>query len=213
VVAVELYELGCLEFNAGEIARAVTLLEDSLEMARDQGLKFETAWALADLGIIARYQEDYPKALSFFQEALAIFQGIGFERGQHYVLVNEGFVSYHQGDEARAQELFKESLVLSLDKGRGPLNSAMTLIGLSCLSTMDGKPERAARLLGAAEAWIESKSIPFAGLRAEYAEYERILAQVRAQLDESTFNRLYQEGREMVAEGLDRVLAYALQNI
>ena len=55
--------------------------------------------------------------------------------------------------------------------------------------------------------------VPYADNRADYADYERALSLVRAQLDESTFTRLWQEGREMAAGGLDQVLAYARQEV
>ena len=143
------------------------------------------------------------------EDQLEIFQEIGDERSQYYVLLNEGFVWFRQGDRDRALKLLKESLVLSWGKRRGTLERTMALIGLLGISTADGKPEEAARLLGIAEAWIEAKSIRFKGLRAEYAEYQRIFAQLRALLDESTFRRLSQEGREIATQGLDRILAYA----
>ncbi len=61
-----------------------------------------------------------------------------------------------------------------------------------------GEPERAARLLGAAEttlsrigAYIETTDRP---------EFERINREVRALLDEATFQAAWAEGRKMTLE-------------
>jgi predicted neutral ceramidase superfamily lipid hydrolase len=69
-----------------------------------------------------------------------------------------------------------------------------------------GQPKRAAWLFGAAEALRETSgaSIP----PVDRADYDRILAAVRAQLDEQTFAAAWAEGRAMT---LEQAIAYALE--
>ena len=65
---------------------------------------------------------------------------------------------------------------------------------------------RAARLLGAVEAFCASSGSPL----HSYArlKYDRVVAAVRAQLDEAAFEAAWAEGRAM---SLEQAVAYALE--
>jgi hypothetical protein len=68
-------------------------------------------------------------------------------------------------------------------------------------------PERAARLLGVAEALREALGTPMEPVLR--AEYEREVAATRAALGEATFQTLFAEGRAMT---LEQGVLYALQD-
>jgi len=64
-----------------------------------------------------------------------------------------------------------------------------------------GQPERTAKLLGAAEVLAMNTGIPF-------QPEENIMAEIRTQLSESTFESLQSEGRAMP---LEQAIALALE--
>ena len=64
-----------------------------------------------------------------------------------------------------------------------------------------GQPERAAKLIGTAEVLAMNTGIPF-------QPEENIMAEIRTQLSESTFESLRSEGRAMP---LDQAIALALE--
>ena len=212
-----LSEGGWLEFYDGETVLAIKRQEECLELCRDMGMLGLYSWTLISLGKMASYQEDYTNAHAYFQESLPFLQQTGEKVGQLYVLVSEGLNTLRQGDARGALELFQQSRRSFRERQEhlfNPLILAATLIGLAGLSIIDGNSERGAKLLGTAAALIEAtmSKAPFPEFYVDYLEYERILAQVRKQMDESTFERLLQEGRAMAAAELDQILAQAFEN-
>jgi len=67
--------------------------------------------------------------------------------------------------------------------------------------------QRAARLLGAAEALREATGTPMTPV--ETTEYELTLPTVRSRLGEATFNAAWAEGRALIIE---QAIALALRN-
>ena len=68
-----------------------------------------------------------------------------------------------------------------------------------------GQTERAARLLGTAEALREAIGAPLPS--AHRADYERLVVTVRARLGEGTFEQAWSQGRVMP---LEQAIEYAL---
>jgi non-specific serine/threonine protein kinase len=120
------------------------------------------------------------------------------------LLHNLGYLALRRGHTRRALRLFRESLMLFLDQGdqRGITDSLDGLAGV--LAAMK-QPERAARLLGAAEALREE--IGASRWPANEADHERTLADVRAGLDEASLAAAWTAGRAL---SLQRVAAEAL---
>ena len=108
-----------------------------------------------------------------------------------------GEVVLAQGDAARASALFAESLTLCVDS-RDKVDIPMALVGLAGVARSQGQLERAARLLGAAEA-LSDTSGSYRGLAGSLI-MERTTAAVRAQLDEATFAGMWAEGQKMTLE-------------
>jgi hypothetical protein len=77
---------------------------------------------------------------------------------------------------------------------------------LADLSTSQGRPQEAARLLGAAEALLKASGSTW--WPADRVEYERNLATLRAALSEAAFAAAWAEGQAMT---LERAIAYALE--
>jgi hypothetical protein len=74
------------------------------------------------------------------------------------------------------------------------------------LAKIQEQPERAAKLFGAAEAIREIINIPMNGM--EQIEYDREVAELRAGMNETEFNKMWAEGRSM---SLEQAVEFAIQ--
>jgi hypothetical protein len=78
---------------------------------------------------------------------------------------------------------------------------AHELESFAFLAQAHNQPARAARLLGAAEAIQERIGTTAFGVLRLEIEYERTVAWLHAQLDETTFNTYWSEGCAMIWTG------------
>lgn len=203
-IATTLRAAGKLAHYMGERDRAVVLLEEGLQLGQEQGDKEIIASVLCELGDVVRWQRNYSDAAVFYGESMARFRELGHPEGIAASLHNLGSLALNLGDDERARELYEDSLQRFRTLGH-TWSMADCLIGLAGLAGK-GNPERAARLLGAAEAFraITQDGIP---TPANRADYEQIVASIRTQLDEMAWERLWAEGRAMQQE---LAIAYAL---
>jgi predicted ATPase/DNA-binding SARP family transcriptional activator len=202
-----LRRLGWLLMDQGDYERATALLEEALTLARAAKEKNATAWALLLLGNVVWFQRRDPsRAMPLYQESLALSRQIRekFHLGQ--VLFALGEVARSQGDYGRAQSYYGETLALVREAGENWPHIAPGLIGFGELCLAQGMPERAARLLGAADL---NRLHGFLSFRfySKRADVEHDVAAARAQLGEEAFAAAWAEGQAMT---LDLAIAYAL---
>lgn len=125
-------------------------------------------------------------------------------------LHNMAYAELGQGNIERARELLMESVEAQHDaENRGAI--AETLAGFGALAAYEGHAEQAMRLYGAARAMWESNRLVI--WPAERVEYERYTARARAQLDEATTKRTWDEGYATSIRSLEQALDYALQRV
>ena len=120
-------------------------------------------------------------------------------------LDNLGHIARRQGDVAGARELYVESLSISREIGAKPA-IAIALAGLGAVACSAQQPVMGVRLLGAAEALLESMGAVEDPV--DLAEYEQGLAAAGAELDEEAFAAAWAEGQTM---SLEEAINFALQ--
>jgi hypothetical protein len=163
---------------------------------------------LGCLGGVAYVQGNYQRAGIYYEERLEIVRAFGEKTRIAKSLTGLGYISLHHGRWREAQTRFAESLTLLGESG-DPRKIAPCLAGEAWLAEVKGRPVRASRLLGAAEALLRASEMH---LPAELqADYDRIIADARAHLDEAAFHAAWSEGQAMVAEDWKRAVAYALE--
>ena len=210
-IATRLRSLGNVTLELKDYERAAALYDESLALARELDNKEGVARLLNSLGEMARLQNDYERADALYNEGLALRRELGTRFGAAMMLHNLGYVALHRGDGRQAAAFFEESMTLyrELNARKG---IAECLAGLAGVARAEAQPERAARLFGAAEVLQEATGTHL--IAADKAEYDRNVALVRAQLDETTFAEAWAEGREMAADASaddwEQVIAYAL---
>ena len=197
--------LGQLAYGAGDYESARTLLEQSLSLFRNLVDKRGLLTTLNALGKLARLQDDYVRAAALYTESLQLAREIVDWRRQVVMLENLGYVALHECDYVRARALFEEGLALYRQCERA-YDLSGYVAGFAGIIGANGKSLQAAQLLGAVEASYQALGTVMAP--ADRKEYDHILAAVRAQLDEATFNAAWEEGRKMT---LEQAIEYALK--
>jgi predicted ATPase/DNA-binding XRE family transcriptional regulator len=196
-----LRELGAVAFYRGDYERAVRLNEQALAITREFGSRFGSALTICTLADAVRAQGDLQRARTLLEESLA-----SLRRQEHPLrLVNAlantlarlGSIACETGEDARASELYKESLEL-VRRFVFWFEAVACLEGLARVATMQGQPERAARLLGASAALREEMGTPLSPIAR--ADHDHAVKAARAALGEDGFADAWAEGNAMSFE-------------
>jgi predicted ATPase/DNA-binding XRE family transcriptional regulator len=179
-------------------AQARALLEEEQQVLARLKDKFSDAWALNHLGHVALLQGDYGQAVRYYADSLALFQAIEAGPGPIGEATQAlGDAALAQGDVARATTLLTQALSSFRDPP-DKLGAVWCLPGLAGAIAADGRPERAVRLWGAAEALRTA-----IGARPAFAVrvvHQRLMAAAREQLGEECFAAAWAEGQAMTME-------------
>ena len=193
-IAQILISLGLRSSNLSEISLETS--EELLALSRQIGDKSEIAHGLNVLGEIHRLQGDYAAAKQVNEEALPITREIGHRLREAMIISDLGWVAFNLDDFEQARSRFLEFHKLAVETG----DDYMIAAGLACGGVLGalGEPERATRLLAAGDtqlAAIGSRWQP-----TDQIEVDKLIALVRDQLDDETFDRLWTEGASMSLE-------------
>jgi predicted ATPase len=185
---------GILAAELGDFAQSRSRQAESLAILRAIRAPWGIAQALNALGDLARSQDDDSRAAAFYRESLATCREHEIEPIVPSLLHNLGLLALRSGDVAEAEQLYQKSLA-SFDNLQDSRGVAECLAGLAGVATARQESRRAARLFGAGEALLaEVNATIWPGNRADY---ERNLAALRAQLDETTLAEAWAAGRAL----------------
>lgn len=202
-----LRRLACRDIEQGDYSHACSLLDEALVSAREAGDRNATAWALLLLGVAAwRQNRDARQTAALLEESLSAFYEIRNVAEACAPMIMLARVEQVMGNTMRSQALYSRTLNLLQELRLNTYGIKMLCIllaGVGSLARVQGKLERAARLLGAAEEGIPG----FFGFFPR-AEFDHLASAVRAQFGESAFAAAWAEGKVMTRE---QVVAYALQ--
>jgi tetratricopeptide (TPR) repeat protein len=196
-IARSLNNLALVSMDQGHFTQAAELLEESLALRKLLEDHSGIAAALSNLGLVEMYRSDFGRAVQLFEESLAIRRQSGDRVGCAIALCNMGEAARRQSDFKRARTFFVEA-IRSLEDLDDPDLLLGSLGGLATIAAIQEQPLYAARLFGAEEALRESLGMPLPPVDQE--EYARYVSGVRDLLDESTFQRVWAEGRSMTIE-------------
>lgn len=202
-IAETLQRLGDQARLQADYERAARLGQESLELWRKLDNKGGIAETFNLLGTVAQLQGIHSQATAHYTESLALLRTMGSKRIIASVLHNLGKVAQLDHHDARAAALYQESLALNHEIGYTP-GIADCFVGLATLAVVDGFAARAAQLLGAVEPHLDTIRgyMPL----TDRANYEQMLATVRAQLGEAAFSVAFAQGRQ---RKLDQAIAFA----
>ncbi len=192
-----LFSLSQVALSEGDLNQAQLLTEQSMALRRELGDKSDLASASSQLGELARIQRDYAQAERHYLAGLALAREAQNESFTLIILQNLGSVAVQKGEYAKASEFLRESITGSRKTNFRWL-SAHCLAAMGTMAVRGGQAEHAARLLGAAEALLDTIGGKLDV--TDRAEYEAGLAAIRSQLDTATFERAWAEGRALTPE-------------
>jgi hypothetical protein len=180
----------------GEYLAAEQLVDESLQLCQSSGDDWGLAWSLYDLAFLKLAQDDQALAQPLLEEALVRLRQQGNTFATFRALLALGYVMVEQSEIARAESLYCESLAIS----QATLflqYVADGLEGLGKIAVILGRPGRAARLWGAAEALREATG----DLRWHIYQrsYDRALATARTQLTDEEWALAWAAGRALTA--------------
>ncbi|GIV96246.1 MAG: hypothetical protein KatS3mg057_0903 [Herpetosiphonaceae bacterium] len=224
-IALSLLYLGIVMRYKNEFEQAMAFEKESLETYRKLDDQPSCAWVLNQLAALALHTRDIALASRYCEESLAIQATLPVidKRTRGFSLIVRGLVAFYtgylihteQGDKDKAQpfyeqavECHKESLYNHRDVGNKD-GIAWNFMTLAWVGAMRMQATIAAHLLGAAEALCEQMSHPFSP--AVQAQNKVFTEKARATMTVDAWDRLWHEGRAMIAD-LDEVILYALSS-
>lgn len=143
--------LADIAYRAGDMAAARAHDEEALSIYRELGYRRGIAISLSNLASLACTAGDYARTRNLSEEALSTFKDMGAQRGVSNCLAYIGSAALGLGDVAEAARCYSESLRVRVETG-DRRQIADSLEDLAHAAITAGSPERAAILLGAAEA-------------------------------------------------------------
>jgi predicted ATPase/DNA-binding SARP family transcriptional activator len=181
------------------VAEAEALMSGALDGHARAYLSIITAAAMLGQG-------DLELAVARLEESLALCRELGDRRNTSMSLFILGMVELNLGNHDRGATLLEEGLRISRELG-DRLGVTYSALGFGKLSALRGRPVRAARLWGAAEALREQMGMSLSKFDLAASGYEQDLAAVRSTLDEASFDAVWAEGR---ATSFEQAVEYAL---
>jgi non-specific serine/threonine protein kinase len=195
-------QLGYLAFMQGDINGARTMYEQVIEI-----LGHAHEWLVANahggLTQIALAQGDLTLARRLAEQSLVVYQKLGDERQTAFVWIRLGRIDIDEGRLDAALARLHDGLTLSRELD-DPSGMIAGVVGFGMLALAQRQPERALRLLGAAEANAERTDIIF--LR-QWSLMQRSTQSARSLLAERDADKAYLAGRNLT---LDQAIDEAL---
>jgi predicted ATPase/tetratricopeptide (TPR) repeat protein/DNA-binding XRE family transcriptional regulator len=196
-----LRELGAVAYRRGDYDQAVRLTEQALEISHKFGSAFGSGLAVCTLSDVLRARGEVERAKLLLEESADSLRRTQYPlrvaNALAITLSRLGSIEAHVGEVGRASELFEESLRLALRFGF-TFDAVICLEGMARVDTMRGKPQRAARLLGASTAQREGLGLTL--MPVALPDHEHAVRAARAALGEAAFQAAWEAGRAMSLE-------------
>ncbi|MGH2548809.1 MAG: LuxR C-terminal-related transcriptional regulator, partial [Thermomicrobiales bacterium] len=199
--------LGSTAIHLGDLDRASIYHTEGLTVLRELGDSDGIAALLGNLGYTEMIRAHFDRAVEYGDESLARYRELKSAHGTASMLGTLGRALLGRGEIDRAQTLLIEGLLLSQELGN-KWYAAATLEGLAGVAAARQEWQRATRLFGAVEAFIEGTGIALHP--SDWAINERYLASIRTNVPKETFTTDWEIGRAM---SLEAVIAEALVTI
>jgi predicted ATPase/class 3 adenylate cyclase len=183
--------------NQGNVDQARTASEQSVELFREIGDRGCMGKTLSVLARQFHAQNDLQRAAELIHESVTIIRAAGEKVIESDALDALGRITLAQGNPLEARRHFQEGLVLQRDlKAAGIVPSLLE--GLANALVSSSQLKDAIRLMGAAKALRER--INLAMMQVERSEYDQLVSILREQMDESAFQKVWNEGRALTTE-------------
>jgi len=188
-------------------AEALLPLEEAVTAARTAGDQPLAASVLLVLALCRGFADDLDGAGATFQACVDVTDAAGEVHVRSCALAALGMVSLLRGDADRAADLERQALVMATDLG-DRLTTTFILEVLAWAAAGQGRPERAATLLGATDAMWRTRGVDPDAVPYLSAYRRRCETQVRIDRQAKGFRAAFRRGADLSDE---QVLAQALE--
>ena len=188
-----LRQLGRVAHDVGAAGDAERWAGEALHIYRELNEWHQTGHAYDQLGEAACEQHEFERAAERFSEATHLLRQAGCEEGETSTLYHLARLAQAQGDVGRARTRCLNALRLM--DARGVRREVGFAVELLAIVTVGEHPQRAARLLGAAERVREALGIALPPLDRD--EHQRALSAARVALSATVFEQAWESGRAM----------------
>lgn len=200
-----LERLGSHAVGAGDYQGSMPILTECLALQRELQRPNRIASALNLLGMAAARQGDYTRASPLFQESLALYQQQNSKGGAAWVLHNLGCLAFKTDKLAQAADYLRACLRFHYELS-AKAGIAWDLEWLAIVAVAQGRPQRAARLMG--KAAVSRAEAGSAISPMDQADYDAYRAQAMTQLGEQAWQASWLAGeREPLAQMIETILA------
>jgi non-specific serine/threonine protein kinase len=172
-------------------------ISKGLAFLKDAPHHFWQTMMLFGLGMEARFQGRFDEARERFTPLLDAFRDMGDQHRTNMIHSECAHMQRLEGHHDKAESTYRETILEWQRLG----HRAAVANQLECfafIAKAHEQPERALKLLGAAERLREIIKISMS--RMEQVEYDREVADLKANTDEKEFTSLWAEGKSMTME-------------
>jgi predicted ATPase/DNA-binding CsgD family transcriptional regulator len=205
-LAVTTHFRGLIAFFRGEVADAVTLLQEAHDRYRAEDRTDGRWMALCHLVMATSTMGDHARADAYGAQCLEMCEEHSAYLSRSNALWAMGYGRWLRGDQRRAAAFLVDGLRTMRTTGDA-WGAAECIEVLAWIAAADGRYERGARLLGAAQAAWRSIGASTPGLRILLASHDRYEGLLRDRLGAGPFAEALRAGEEA---GLDEATAFAL---
>ncbi|HLO17717.1 MAG TPA: tetratricopeptide repeat protein [Anaerolineales bacterium] len=199
-----LANLGGICAYEGDYKTAQAYLQEALAEA-EMVPRYSMGWASAYLGDLYIFQGNREQAQQMYEDSVARLRELNNKNFLALPLRRLAELALDNAEYEKAAALYKESLKLNTEGGDQRAILAC-LAGFAAIATGRGNAIAAVRLFGAVDFLLHTFSASL--LPIDKKAYERNIAILRSQLDETTFEIMWAEGSEMT---LEQAIEFALK--
>lgn len=147
--------LGGVSWQQGELDKAITFVEQSLQLYESMGYFWGTAIALGNLGIFYDIQGRWSQAANYYQQAYDLHQITGDRQNQANNLDNLGTLHLAMGEHEKAKQELEASLLICQRLGDA-WGTAQAQLGLGQMALIQNRFEETATCAEAALSLADS---------------------------------------------------------
>jgi len=200
--------MGFATLMLGEFDRATRLLEEALQIFRELGDEWGSSHILTHLALVPLRRGDYPRAAGYARDALSLSRRTGDRFAANIALNVLAQAAWMSGEYGQAYHYFREALAFAHEM-RDRMDAAYCIQGLAATAGARGEPRRVARMLGSADALLETTGAPIRAT-ADRGLHQRTASGARERLRELAWTAAWDEGQVLT---FDEAVTYALADI
>ncbi|MFE5699246.1 ATP-binding protein [Rhodococcus koreensis] len=183
-------------FRGDDLAYALACFESARDVFHTEGDSLQEIWALLGLGLASAHLGDVTRAVDYQRKIQEITEAHGESVYRGWSLWTAALAMWQRGEHERANDFLQDGL-RQTRRADDRINSAWCMQILAWIAADDHSPERAATLMGAAEALWQGVGSPaevFPQLAGHQDERER---RTRRDLGGKAFDTAFRHGSSL----------------